>query len=263
MTPSPFSPISLSAASLGASLALPLAFAATQIAAQSQTTGGWQFTITPYLWASGQEGRVGAFENAPDTDVDLSFSDLVENLEFAAMVVGNARNGRWGITADVFYFAAATDGDIAADAFSGYEYDSTLTFVTVVGEYAVVDQPDTTLWLGAGARYWSVTNDLSLNPGAQPGGSFDGDDHWWDPVISVRGTTDLGARTFFTGALFTGGFGAGSESMVDAFAGVGYAFTPTIAGIAGYRYLAVDRDEDDFLYDVRLEGLMLGVRFQL
>ena len=41
----------------------------------------WSFRIAPYAWMAGIEGVVKPFDAGPTTDVDLSFSDVLENLD--------------------------------------------------------------------------------------------------------------------------------------------------------------------------------------
>src|ERR1035438_6251584 len=63
---------------LGAALALGApGFAAAQ--SESGTHGGWQFEISPYLWAAGVKAT-SQIGDLPQTNVDKSFSDLVSKL---------------------------------------------------------------------------------------------------------------------------------------------------------------------------------------
>jgi hypothetical protein len=48
---------------------------------------------------------------------------------------------------------------------------------------------------------------------------------------------------------------------VELFVGFGYRFTDSISSTLGYRSVKVDYDRDDFLYDVRQEGIATGVAF--
>jgi hypothetical protein len=96
---------------------------------------------------------------------------------------------------------------------------------------------------------------------ARAGLSVDGSDSWIDPVIGLRGRYDLSDRWFVTGWGMAGGFGAGSDSMSDLFGAVGYRISGRSSAVLGYRWLSVDRDTDDFLYDITMDGIMAGVSF--
>ena len=87
---------------------------------------------------------------------------------------------------------------------------------------------------------------------------------WFDPMVGLKGQLYLGASKFFiSGAVAFGGFGMGSDLFWDAWANLGYKFTRTFSMTLGYRYLDVDYEKDDFLYDVTYQGLVLvlGWRF--
>ena len=61
---------------------LPVAFLLAMGPAHAQDAekaARWEYRFTPYLWMSGLKGTVGA-EGRP-ADVDLSFSDVLEDLE--------------------------------------------------------------------------------------------------------------------------------------------------------------------------------------
>lgn len=63
-------------------------------------------------------------------DINASFTDIFDNLDFAAMVMGEARNGRFSLFGDVIYTklstgaatplgVAATSVDLDASTFAG------------------------------------------------------------------------------------------------------------------------------------------------
>ena len=54
---------------------------------------GWEFTLSPYAWAAGLNGSVGIGNVV--SEVDLSFGDILENLDIGAMLHFEARKGRW------------------------------------------------------------------------------------------------------------------------------------------------------------------------
>jgi hypothetical protein len=58
-------------------LALPVPAAAQTTA--SSDSDAWQFEITPYILGAGLNGTVGI--GGVTADVDVSFSDLLENLD--------------------------------------------------------------------------------------------------------------------------------------------------------------------------------------
>lgn len=69
-----------------------------------------EYRITPFFWAAGLNGEIGTRRNLPSVDVDVRFKDILRNLDFAAMLAGEYRNGRWGLLADFTYVAVSVDG---------------------------------------------------------------------------------------------------------------------------------------------------------
>ena len=62
-----------------------------------------------------------------------------------------------------------------------------------------------------------------------------------------------------TGYADVGGFGAASDFTYQLSVGLNDAFSKAITGKFGYRYLSVDYDKGSFLYDMKLDGLYIGV----
>lgn len=60
------------------------------------------------------------------------------------------------------------------------------------------------------------------------------------------------------GARF-GGFGVGSDSFFDLNLNFGYQWSKAIGTAIGYSLFDVDYRKEDFLYDVRQEGWLLGL----
>jgi hypothetical protein len=232
-----------------------------QAAAQEATDSGWSFTITPYLWAAGIQGEAGTLPPLPPADVDASFGDIWDDLRFAGMIAGTARKGRFGIAGDLQYVETEATSNSLAPLFDREKLVSKSFIVSVLGEYVGFEDDRANLRLSGGARVWSVDTELDLASGVLPGRTVDGDDTWVDPIVGVRGSFDLGSNAFVTGWAFVGGFGLGSDFMTDLSGGIGYRFTDTIAATVGYRWMKVDRDDDDFLYDVTQDGIVAGLTF--
>ena len=114
-------------------------------------TSEWRFTLAPYAWGVGLTGDVGVFGRGP-VDVDIPFSDILENLDFAAMGVAEAHNGTWGVFVDLNYTRLSAGksnlrslekdvlnqeliftGEVSAEA------EITEFFGTVMGQWRAVD----------------------------------------------------------------------------------------------------------------------------
>jgi hypothetical protein len=253
------------AVAVGTSLALlaclGIAPAAAQGIGAAAKTDHWDFTVSPYFWAAGIGGTTATLPGLPPADVDMSFRDIVDDLKPTGMVFFNANKGRLGLAADVQYVETEADSKALVPLFSGETLRSTSFVLSGMVNYLVLDDGRASLRLGAGARLWSVETDLKLSDGLLPGRRITSDETWVDPIIGAGGVLDLGPRVFARGWAYVGGFGIASDITADLFVGLGYRFTDSISSTLGYRWVKVDYDRNDFLYDVRQEGIATGVAF--
>ncbi len=221
----------------------------------------WSFTTAPYLWAASIGGSVAAF-GTPVVDVDASFSDLVENLDFGAMFVNELRYEQYGLFTDFIYVKVSgsqgTPHGVFADTVS---VDMQTLIFTAAAEYRVVDQPDASLDVMAGARTWSVDADLSFAGGLHGGESYSDGDTWVDAIAGVKGRINMTPEVYLSGWAMAGG--GSSEFMWDVWGGLGYAFNERSSMIIGYRGTGVDYSNDEgFVFDVIQHGPVLGAVFQ-
>lgn len=239
-----------------------LALAAGAAAPVDAQGSDWTWTVAPYLWGSGLSGNVGVIPGVPPANVDVSFSQLLENLDFGVMAVVNANNGQYGFSADLIYAKMSAGSQSLAPLWSQADVKVEQTILTLLGEYNLSTGPGHELWATGGLRYWDIGMAMNLLPGVLPARAGSVRDNWVDPVIGLRGRQDLGERTFLTGWAYVGGFGVGSDEMADLFGGVGYAFSDSVSGVLGYRWMSVDRVDGAFIYDTVQQGLITGVAFR-
>ena len=66
----------------------------------------WTFTVAPYLWVTGQEGDVATLPPAEPAELDISFNDVLEDLDMTLMGIVEARKGKIGIFGEIFYVSS-------------------------------------------------------------------------------------------------------------------------------------------------------------
>lgn len=243
------------------SLALPAAAEAADLPPVPDTSD-WTFTLALYGWAAGIEGTVGVF-GLPTADVDLPFSDVIQNLDFAAMGMGEARNGRFMLGMDATYTHVSASvktpyGKLA----NKVDVTNTAVMVTGVGGYAVYDGDMARLDIIAGGRFWSVDNDFKVKGGPWNGREKSDGAQWVDPLVGAKLRVDLTDKIYATGWGMIGGFGVGSDLMWDLMGGAGYEFNDKFSLFGGYRAVSVDYDKDGFVYDVVEQGPVVAAVFQ-
>jgi len=163
-----------------------------------QDAQGWQFELTPYLWAPALKGSV-QINNAPKAKLDLSAWDLIQMLDFSAAGRFEARNGRWSGFADVFYAKVSDGGDgeiTLRQRGPGIEFDANLKMKQVIGEvggaYRVVEG-GTPVDLMLGGRYNKIDMDAKVEAtgqgplGLSASRTASYEKNWWDSLYRRAG----------------------------------------------------------------------------
>lgn len=93
--------------------------------------------------------------------------------------------------------------------------------------------------------------------------SGSGDVWWVDPIVGLRAQVNFTRWLFLAAQGDVGGFGAGSQIAWVVQATVGVNFTRNIFAELGYRYMYVDYENSNLLYQMNSLGLFagLGVKF--
>ena len=245
-----------------ASFACP-AYAADAISAapdpEPTVTEGWTFSVTPYFWAAGLSGETSAFD-LPVVSIDADFSDILNNLDFAAMAIVDARNGRYSIFGDLIYTKLSADSATPLGLAATTVDLTAKTFAGLVGAgYSVLEGPAGHLDVVAGIRVWSVDTELGFSgPGPLGGRSFSDGATWVDGLVGVRGNYSFTPQFYVTGWALVG---AGEADIDwDVAGGVGYRINDRFSATLGYRALGVDYSNDDgFLFDVVQQGPIMGL----
>ena len=86
---------------------------------------------------------------------------------------------------------------------------------------------------------------------------------WADPFIGVIYTPALTDKLYLSLRGDVGGFGIQSDIALNAEAMLRYQFGDTFSFKFGYRYLKVEFEDSNLLYDISLDGFLfgLGIRF--
>ncbi len=245
-------------------------------------TGKWEFSLTPYGWATSMNGGVTALGHTADVNED--FIEIVEKSDslLAWMSYFEARKGRFAVFTDLVWADLGFSGNFNITKSPLGRFDRAT--LNVVGR-AQIDYKETIIqsgiayevarWQSApgnftaldlmgSARYWNQTVDLSLRLtgtltvdlrelGLQLQRSRrlaiarSGELEWVDPVVGARIRHQIAPGRELRLLGDVGGFGAGSEFSWQAAATYGFDVTcmgAPLHTVIGYRALAVDFSEN-------------------
>lgn len=210
-------------------------------------SGQWSSSLSGYLWGLGMDGTGAIGGN--EFDVDLSFSDLLEDLDAAMSLRFESHKGKHGYFLDGMYTRLKPETSTPVGTIS----QDVKSFIGEGGGIYHFNQKVEGLY---GLRYQSMDVDMNLPMGTVGGGS-----DWTDLFVGLRFTP---VRTDKWYVWLRGDVGGGdSDSAWNAVIGTAYRFNEhwSLGGV--YRVLANDVEQDNFKWDVNYEGVgvVLGYKF--
>ena len=232
---------------------------AAPAASQEHADAGLQVILTGYLWGSALDGETSTVPPLPTADVDLSFGDVLEDLDGGAMAAIDVRRGPWSFLGDAMFTQTSPDG--AGPLGRSVELRTRSLTLQASALHRVHEANGLRIDAGAGLRLWSVDSRLTLDG---PGGRQrrDDDDLWIDPVAVGRAEYRIADRWSLSALGDVGGFDVGSSFTWQAVATVNWRMTDATDLRLGYRALSVDRRDGDFMYDVVLHGPVVGLDYR-
>jgi len=237
------------------------------VLAEETSPDSWKFSGGRYAWTPSVKG-----ETALGTDIDVSFSDIIDNLDIVLMGMMTARKDKFSLLVDVIYMDIEDDSDYSL--FSGPLNQVSLSLtnvemeawvVTPAAAYTVVDSDRLQLDLLAGARYLYIETGIKLReqgPLTTRETSPSESNHVWDGIIGARGNISLNEQWALP---FHFDVGTGDTDLTwQAFGGAGYKFN-NMDIVAGYRHLEWDFDDSDtggnLFNDLYISGPVVGLRY--
>jgi hypothetical protein len=236
----------------------------------------WEFSLTPYLWLPHVDASM-RYETPGSGGSPISMTNLLQHLNAALFLNGEARKGRWGLTTDFVYCSFQKEGSNVSNV-SGPGGESevpvnsgtttTLTgyMVSLTGNYSLSRRPEAKLDLLAGVRYthigttldWSFTTSADSLAGRT--GSVGQGVDLWDGIVGLRGTAALGGGKWFVPYYLDAGTGT-SKFTWQGMLGVGYSFGWGDLLLV-YRYLSFEQGDEHPVQHFYLSGPALGATFR-
>ena len=214
----------------------------------------WEVRGALYGWAESFDGDVGI--RGLTAPLNLSFDDILKDLDIAFMGALEIGRDRWSFLADVNYAKVSDSIDLRLPG-PNLEFEQKQFLGNFLAIYETVKTDTLDLDLFAGARVNWIDAQLGI-------GRFDrsADKSWVDPIIGARFQSDLGEKFFFRAVGDIGGFDVSSDLTWQAMAGFGYRVMENGALLAGYRGIGADYTDGGFTYDVVTHGPIIGFEYR-
>ena len=229
-----------------------LASVATSAVAQGKE---WSFQGSLYLFAAETDLSVG------DVKTTLSFSDALENLDFAGMASFSATNNQWSFVGDLMYFNLGFENDLPGTVFSRSETDQKNTIFTGYALYRIYDTPTATVDLGGGFRYFRTETNVSLRSEITSTRRAGTKDSWTDPILAAQARVGFSDAWSSMLAVDYGSFLDDRETY-SATVTLDYEFNENWVGRLGYRYINVEDKGRDLDFRFEQSGPILGATYR-
>lgn len=249
---------------------------------QSLAADVWQISLMPYFWMPSLDAEAtvgGPLGGSLSGNVDMSFGDVLDYLDFAAMGRAEAWKDKWGLTFDGLYMELGAsesfqgsrglvDFNLDADVRLGMA-DFGLAYRLFENQFGTNNQQRLAFEPYGGLRYAYLKEQMDLNVNVAGVGStgrtLGGSEEWVEPFIGSRGVWDLNDKIAFNVRGDAGGFGIGSASDLtwQILGGLDYKFSKSVVFNAGYRYVELDYSHgsgsNELGIDLRAKGPYLGL----
>ncbi len=239
----------------------------------------WQFRAIIYGYLPDIGGST-TFPAGTGSSINVDASTIISHLKFTFMGSLEAQKGHWGAFTDILYLDVGgsksetrdlTIGGVQlpAGVTANASLDIKGTVWTLAGNYRVLNNPEASFDVFAGARLLSVKETLgwefsaNVGPVVGPGrqGNSEAKIDNWDGIVGAKGRLSFGAgREWFVPYYVDVGTGD-SDLTWQGIAGIGYAFSWGEV-IAAWRYLDYNFKSGHKIESLNFSGPAIGVAFR-
>lgn len=228
-------------------------------AGETPTSDEWEFSGTIYLWATAFGGEVKR-----GGDIDITFDDVLQNLDGAFLGAIEARKDKWVLNTDIIYLkVSASDSGLlrpaAGDVALGGSIELDSWVITPSLGYNLINSKTGTLDAFVGARYLSLDSTVKLSSTGPLGGRYtkiDPSENYTDGIVGVRGKLNLEGNWSLPYYIDAGS--GDSETTWQTYGGIDYHMDNTNL-FFGYRYL--EWDLGDAIDTLNVSGPIVGVKY--
>lgn len=250
---------------------------AKDVKAENEQDSKWEFIVVPYLWMTGIDGDVTV--KGREADVDVSFDEILDDLDIALLSNFIAKKGRWEFFVQPNYMKLSSEGDVDRSALTIDADVDTEMLILEFGTFYKLgtwgDRFPVSLDILGGGRYWHFDNEIdldidislpSIDKDIQRDKDVDAEKDLIDPFIGLRVSTAVTKRVRFDVRGDIGGFDISDDTSDLSWQAIGlfeYDLSKRIILGAGYRTLDIRYEtgsgNDKNGINATIHGPVLGV----
>jgi opacity protein-like surface antigen len=205
-----------------------------------------RYRLMPYLWTAGMDLEIGRPGNT--RHVDVSFSDYVDFIDLGAAFMFEARGDRWLVATSFLWVRLGEEFDLPTDT-------TEIEINEILVEAFVGYRPGgwENAWLFGGVRYLELETDIdfaNIN-------DFSRSRDFADPYVGIMWEPRRGDWEYLLEADVGGGIDVDFAWSVSL--GAAYHFNDRYALAGGYRFIDIDFEDDEFVFDGTMDGIQIGL----
>jgi hypothetical protein len=221
----------------------------------------WHLTTELALWATSASGSAGI--KGIQTDVDVNFADIFNDLDFGAMGDIALYKGNWVFLIDGVYaklgddkqFSDGRGGSFTSEmGIADFSLGYTIVRTEIGGGGGGGRGMPLKFTPAIGVRYTYLS--IDLNPNQFP--TFSDHREWWDPYVGGQVILGLTPKLDWRTQGSWGGWGIGSDSVWSAGTYFDWHFQDNMFLTVGYVATSWDYDDGGFKWDMTLYGPWIG-----
>ena len=245
---------------------LIIVMSVSALAQAEQSGGDWEYFAGGYLTTMAIDAKTTSPGPTGDQvlEIDASFSDLLDNLDYAASGIFIARKGPLSINVDLVFVGLEIEQATPLPSTSANIDVDIREHEFFVGYAAFEQYP--ALEIIAGVRY--VEQDITINiTSPLPLPSLNIGDDWVDPFIGLRYLGPINSKWGWILRGDVGGFGVGSDFTWRIDIGTTYSFAKQWEAAIWYKALDIDYETGTsgtpsiYTWDGTESGITLGVGY--
>jgi hypothetical protein len=244
---------------------------------ESQWSDPWRFHVNIYGWLPKAPATIKV-DGEEVVDVPEDLDTILDSLEMTAMFELEAHKGPLVFFTNTVYYKGDYD-----DNFTGsitglrrkYELEEEVWAVKYGVGYRVGswnlgksdDSPTFSLIPWVGAFYFHDDWSLEIKPSDEPfAGTVRGTYKFNTPMVGLASRVNLSDRWYLNLSYGYGGWNVDDvDEIYDFIGNVAYRFTMwgvSSKALAGYRYLYIDRDDQDIELELTVKGPFVGIGWE-